>query len=87
MPVGRMALFLFNICHGMHSAYNRPDIPLVRRLMMKTYLILRNFVEDKRGDLVDQSLIWVLIAIAAIAALTTLGGKIVDTLTAIAGSL
>jgi len=55
--------------------------------MMKTYLIIRNFLADKRGDLVDQSLIWVLIAIAAIAALTTLGGKIVDTLTTIAGSL
>jgi len=49
--------------------------------------MFRNFVEDKRGDLVDQSLIWVLIAIAAIAALSTLGGKIVDTLTTIAGSL
>jgi len=54
---------------------------------MKTYLIFRNFLADKRGDLVDQSLIWVLIAIAAIAALTTLGGKIVDTLITIAGSL
>jgi len=54
---------------------------------MKVYLIFRNFLTDKRGDLVDQSLIWVLIAIAAIAALTALGGKIVDTLTTIAGSL
>lgn len=54
---------------------------------MKTFLLIRKFLDDERGDLVDQSLIWVLIAIAAIAALTTLGGKIVDTLTTIAGSL
>jgi len=82
-----MALFLFNIGQGMRAAYGWPGISLARRLMMKSYLILRNFLADKHGDLVDQSLIWVLIAIAAIAALTTLGGKIVDTLTAIAGSL
>ena len=54
---------------------------------MKIYLLFRYFLADKRGDLVDQSLIWVLIAIAAIAALTTLGGRIVDTLTTIAGTL
>ena len=54
---------------------------------MKTYLMLRNFLGDTRGDLVDQSLIWVLIAIAAITALTLLGDKIVTTLTTIAGTL
>lgn len=54
---------------------------------MTTYLRVRNFIADRSGDLVQDSLIWVLVAIVAIAALTSLGGKIVTTLTTIAGSL
>ena len=46
-----------------------------------------NFLADTRGDLVQDSLIWVLVAIVAISALTGLGGKIVTTLTTIAASL
>ena len=54
---------------------------------MKTVLKVRIFLADTRGDLVQDSLIWVLVAIVAISALTGLGGKIVTTLTTIAASL
>ena len=54
---------------------------------MKTFLKFRNFLADTRGDLVQDSLIWVLVAIVAISALTGLGAKIVNTLTTIAASL
>ena len=54
---------------------------------MKTVLKVRIFLADTRGDLVQDSLIWVLVAIVAISALTGLGAKIVNTLTTIAASL
>lgn len=46
---------------------------------VKTYLFVqkvKNIMKGKEGDFVQQGLLWTLIAIAGIAALTTMGGAI-----------
>ncbi|MEA3350394.1 MAG: hypothetical protein U9Q82_07230 [Chloroflexota bacterium] len=48
---------------------------------------IRKFIQDENGDLVSQSLIWVLIAIASISMLTLVGEEIASTLGSIAGAL
>ena len=47
----------------------------MRKLISKINL----FIKDERGDLVQQALIWVLVAIAAIGALSLVGADIVAT--------
>ncbi|MDP5275243.1 Flp family type IVb pilin [Chengkuizengella axinellae] len=47
----------------------------------RTYLFvqkLKNMLKGKEGDFVQQGLLWTLIAIAGIAALTTMGSAIAD---------
>ena len=48
---------------------------------------INQFIQDERGDLVQQALIWVLVAIAAIGALSLVGADIVSTLNRIADAL
>ena len=42
------------------------------------YLAVKETLRSKRGDFVQQALLWTLIAIAGIAALTVMGGAIRD---------
>ncbi|MFS1511533.1 Flp family type IVb pilin [Chengkuizengella sp. SCS-71B] len=48
---------------------------------IRTYLFVqktKKILKGKKGDFVQQGLLWTLIAIAGIAALTTMGGAIKD---------
>jgi len=55
--------------------------------MRKLFSKINLFIKDERGDLVQQALIWVLVAIAAIGALSLVGADIVATLNRIADAL
>lgn len=48
---------------------------------------MKDILRDERGDLMQQVLIWVLIAVVAIPVLTPLGGAIVEKLTLIKNAI
>ncbi|MDP5276123.1 Flp family type IVb pilin [Chengkuizengella axinellae] len=50
----------------------------MKEFSIKTYVKVKHIFGGKRGDFVQQGLLWTLIAIAGITALTAMGGAITD---------